>query len=371
MSGSKAQGRNGPVTWPLPGTPASRQSSPHRSRLRTAARVALALVLLVIAVLGVAYWRLSATVTNYPGSHFNSGRNAVWLEHSWAGQPHSEAEYDQLTQRLAHEQITYVFAHVGPLQSDGTIPSSLAPNAEALVQALHARLPNVKVLAWIGQVEAAGGYSASDSIDLDQSDVRTHIAQTAAHFVSDLGFDGVHYDIEPIVNNNPRFLDLLTETRARLPAGALLSTVGEKWAPNAHLADLLYGMGRASAWWTSYYYAAVAAHVDQLVAMLYDTGMPAPGLYSLTVQEESEHILEAVRSARTPPQLLVGIPTYTGDSVWFHSAAENMQTGLTGVIAGLNSNRDTSAFTGVAIYRFGSTGDADWATYDRLWLGAS
>jgi hypothetical protein len=333
--------------------------------------VALVAVLLLAVALGATYWRLSATVTSYAGDHFNSGQNAVWLEHTWAGQAHSAAEYDQLAQRLGHEQITYVYAHVGPLQSDGTIPADLAPNAGTLATALHARLPGIKVLAWIGQVELAGGYPPSESVDLDQSAVRERIAQTAAHFVGDLGFDGVHYDIEPIVNNNPRFLDLLTETRVLLPAGAILSTVGEKWAPNAHLADLLYGMGRASAWWTTFYYADVAAHVDQLVAMIYDTGMPAPGLYSLTVQQETEHILDAVRSAQHPPQLLIGIPTYTGNSLWFHGGAENMQTGLAGVVAGLNSNRDTSAFAGVAIYRFASTGDADWGTYDRLWLGQS
>jgi spore germination protein YaaH len=334
-------------------------------------RIALAVVLLLAVALGVAYWRLSATVTSYAGAHFNSGQNAIWLEHTWAGESHAETDYDQLAQRLSHEQIAFVYAHVGPLQSDGTIPSELAPNAATLVTALHSRLPHVKVLAWIGQVELAGGYPPSESIDLDQSAVRGQIAQTAAHFVGDLGFDGVHYDIEPIVNNNPRFLDLLTETRALLPPGALLSTVGEKWAPNAHLADLLYGMGRAGAWWTSYYYADVAAHVDQLVAMIYDTGMPTSGLYSLAVQQETEHILDAARSARTPPQLLVGIPTYTGNSLWFHASAENMRTGLVGLVAGLNSNRDTSAFTGVAIYRFASTGDADWSTYDKLWLGTT
>jgi hypothetical protein len=362
-----------PAAWPLPGASVSGDGgvkSPH-PRLQLAGRVLLAVIVLLVLGLGLTYWRLSATVTSYPGAHFNSGHNAVWLEHPWAGQAHTDAEYYQLAQRLSHEQISFVFAHVGPLQSDGTIPANLAPNAAALAAALHARMPSLKVLAWIGQVELAGGYPPTESVDLDQSAVRSQIAHTAAHFVADLGFDGVHYDIEPIVNNSARFLDLLTATRSLLPAGALLSTVGEKWAPNAHVADLLYGMGRAGAWWTSFYYADVAAHVDQLVAMIYDTGMPTAGLYSLAVQQETKHILDAVRSARQPPQVLIGLPTYSGDSLWFHSSAENMQTGLQGVVAGLNSNRDTSAFTGVAIYRFASTGDTDWTTYDKLWLGAT
>lgn len=362
-----------PPVWPTTGR--ARSSQPNvgervtRSRLGCGVRVLLALTVLLVAALGVVFWRLGATVTQYTGAHFNQGHNAIWLEHTWAGQLHSDDEYDQLAARLRREQIGYVFAHVGPLDSDGTIPGDRAPNAAGLVAALHARLPHVRVLAWIGQVEVAGGYPADQSINLDDSAVRLQIAQTAAHIAAADGFDGVHYDIEPIVNNNPRFLDLLEETQARLPNGAMLSVVGQKWAPNAHIADLLRGVGRGDAWWTSYYYAAVAAHVDQIVPMLYNTAMPTQGSYELAMQQETEHILEAARSARQPPEVLIGLPTYPGNGFWFHATAENMASGLHGVIAGLNSNRDTSAFTGVAVYRFGTTSDADWQEYEHLWLG--
>jgi spore germination protein YaaH len=201
--------------------------------------------------------------------------------------------------------------------------------------------------------------------------VRYQIAATAAHFVHDLGFDGVHYDIEPIINNNAHFLDLLSETRQTMPPGAILSVVGQKWAPSARLAVALRELGKGDAWWTSYYYAAVASHVDQIVAMVYNTGMPVGPLYQLAVQQETEHILEAVRSAHTPPQVLIGLPTYTGNSFWFHDRAENITTGLRGVTAGLNSDRDTRPFAGVAIYRYGLTTPADWSSYDDLWLGQS
>lgn len=362
-----------PPIWPASGRARSSQPSTGKrvigSRLGCVVRVMLALIVLSMATLGIAFWRLGATVTNYPGAHFNQGNNAVWLEHAWAGQSHSDDEYDQLVARLQREQIGYVFAHVGPLDSDGTIPGDRAPNAAGLVTALHTRLPHVRVLAWIGQVEVVGGYPADQSINLDDSAVRLQIAQTATRIAASDGFDGVHYDIEPIVNNNPRFLDLLEETQARLPNGAMLSVVGQKWAPNAHVADLLRGVGRGDAWWTSYYYAAVAAHVDQIVPMLYNTAMPTQGSYELAMQQETEHILEAVRSARQPPEVLVGLPTYLGNGFWFHATAENMVSGLHGVIAGLNSNRDTSAFTGVAVYRFGTTSDADWREYEQLWLG--
>lgn len=363
--------------WPVPGStgpapavaPAPRRRRALSGRLWMAARLVALMLLLLAAAAGVTLWRLGATDTNYPGAHFNVGANAVWLEHSWAGADHTAGEYAALAAQLQREQIAYVYAHVGPLDSDGTIPADRAPYAARLAAQLHARLPGVRVLAWIGQVEIAGGYPAEESVDLGDSTVRRQIAATAAHFAADLGFDGVHYDIEPIINNNPRFLDLLDETRAALPAGAMLSITAEKWAPNAHVADWLKSKGKAGAWWTTYYYTEVAKHCDQMVSTLYDTAMPTAGLYELFVKQETQHILEAVRGVAHPPRVLIGVPTYTGDSFWFHDSAENAGTGLHGVIDGLNSVPDHAPFAGVAIYRYATTTDASWQTYERLWLG--
>lgn len=339
--------------------------------LRVALYILLALAVVGAVGAGYVYHRLTATVTNFDGAHFNRGQNAVWLEHIWAGSPQSPDAYDALASQLQHEQITWVYAHVGPLDSTGRIPTSLAPNATQLAAALHARLPGVKVLAWIGQLESASGAPADETVNLANSTVRAQIVATANTFVRAYGFDGVHYDIEPIENNNPHFLDLLIETRAALPAGSTLSVSAQKWAPNAHLADLLYHAGRGGQWWTSYYFAAVAAHVDQMAVMTYDSGAPNAALYQIFVQQETKHVLAAVRTARRPPQVLIGVPTYSGDSAWFHASAENMRSALMGVVAGLNSDDETQPFTGVAIYRLAVTSPSDWQVYDQMWLGQS
>lgn len=329
----------------------------------------LTFVLLIALGAGVAFWDLSRTTTNYPGAHFNTGNNAVWLEHNWAGQAHTSADYEALATRLQSEQVSYVYAHVGPLDSDGTIPASRAPNAMQLADALHARLRGVHVLAWIGQLSSASGLPADQVVSLDDSAVRSRIATTAAHFVAAERFDGVHYDIEPILNNDAHFLDLLDETRALLPSRATISMAAEKWAPSARLASWALDAGHANAWWTSYYYSALASHVDQMVVMAYNTGMPTGSLYQLFVKEQAQHILEAVRTAHHPPQLLIGIPTYPGDDTWHHAAAENMATGLAGVTAGLNSAPTAAPFTGIAIYRYALTTPQDWSAYNSAWLG--
>lgn len=334
------------------------------------ARVLLAACIGLALLSGGAWQWLTHTETAYPGSHFNQGRNAVWLEHAWAGSAHPSDAYDRLAARLAHEQIRYVFAHVGPLDSNGTIPPRLTTNAAVLVTALKTRLPSVRVLAWMGQLERASGAAPELSVDLTDSDVRHAIAQTAAEFAGPLGFDGVHYDIEPMINNNRHFLDLLDETRNALPPGKLLSISAPMWAPNAHATEWLRNtVGHGAGLWTSYYYADVASHVDQLVVMGYNTALPVGPLYYVDIKQQTQHILEAARSARHPPEVLIGLPTYHENGFWFHDAAENLSNGIPGIVAGLNSDRDARPFAGVAIYRFAVTSDADWSDYDRLWLG--
>jgi hypothetical protein len=375
--------RTTPLIWPVEGKTVPGARPPAAPKMRPARRVrsrrarvlrGLALSLLVIAVIlslgaGALIWSWSRTATDYPAAHFNNGLNAVWLEHTWSGSLHTSAEYDQLAATLKARQITFVYAHVGPLESNGTIPEDRAPYAQRFAAAMHARLPSLRVLAWIGQNEAASGNAPENVVALENSSVRTHIALTATRFVKVYGFDGVHYDIEPIVNNDARFLDLLDETRTALPASAMISIAGQKWAPNATIADWVHQSGRADAWWTSYYYSRVAAYVDQIAVMTYNTAMPTAPAYSLVVKQQTQNILAAVRSVGRPPQVLFGIPTYPGNDRWYHDSAENMASGLAGVTAGLNSDTASSPFAGVAIYRFALTSDDSWNTYDRVWLG--
>jgi hypothetical protein len=332
-------------------------------RLLRTIGIALALSALVT---GVLWWWLNATATHYSGAHFNHQQNAIWAQHAWVGQAHTPQEYDNLAALLKREQITYLFPHVGPLDGDGHIPPALYPNAATFVHEMKSRLPDLKILAWIGQVEKDGG----GPLDISNSETRARIVNEARHFTQDLGFDGVHYDIEPIHNLNPHFLDLLDETRAAIGPEKLISVSAPKWAPAARVIPFVQAIsGRGIAWWTTYYFLIVSSYVDQMVVMMYNTALPTASLYETFTKQETEHILDAANSALHPPQVLIGIPTYHDNGPGFHDTAENMQSGLKGVTAGLNSGEDTSHFGGVAIYPLWLTSQSDWQTYNHLWLG--
>ncbi len=343
------------------------ETTPRKARwywrlLRTAG-VALALL---IALGSVLWWQLNATATHFSGAHFNQQHNAVWAEHEWVGETHTAKEYDDLAALLKREQITYLFPHVGPLNGDGTIPVDLYPNAATFVSEMKARLPNLKILAWMGQEEKDGG----GPLDMSNSQTRDNIAAEAKLFTQQLGFDGIHYDIEPVTNLNPHFIDLLDETRAAIGPDKMISVSAPKWAPAARVIPFVQAVsGRGSAWWTSYYFLIVSSYVNQLVIMMYNTGLPTASLYETLVKQETTHILDANNSATHPAQVLIGIPTYHDNGPGFHDTAENMQSGLQGVTDGLNSGESISHFGGVAIYPLWLTTQSDWQTYNHLWLG--
>lgn len=332
-------------------------------RLLRTAGIVLALLTVLI---GVLWWRLNATVTNFSGAHFNQQHNAVWAQHEWVGQAHTPQEYDQLAALLKREQIGYLFPHVGPLNGDGAIPPSLYPNATTFVREMKSRLPDLKILAWMGQEEKDGG----GPLDLSNSQTRDNIIAGARLFTQNLGFDGIHYDIEPVHNLNPHFIDLLEDTREAIGTSKMISVSAPKWAPAARVIPFVQAIsGRGTAWWTTYYFLIVSAHVDQLVVMMYNTALPTASLYETLVKQETAHILDANNQASRPAQVLMGIPTYHDNGPGFHDSAENMLSGLEGVTAGLNSGEDTSHFGGVAIYPLWLTSQSDWQTYNQRWLG--
>ncbi len=355
-----------------PGTlsTAPKPPRPHWRAWRVALAVVASLVLIVALAAEIGWWRLTATATAYDGAHFNRGRNATWVAHTWVGDEHSAGDYAALAAQLEREQITYVFAHVGPLDGDGSIPAERYPFARQFADALHADDPGVMILAWMGQINRMGAQPGGSQIDISLSETRQRIADTAAIFTNTLDFDGAHLDIEPILNNDNHFLDLLDATRASMLPGKMLSIATPNWVPVARASEIFDDLTRhPDNWWTTYYFQAVSHHVDQIVVMLYNTSMPTAPLYEALVQQETANVLRDVRLAGANTAVIIGIPTYTGDSRIFHAAAENMRTGLTGVVNGLNSGGVGAAFDGVAIYPKWLTTDADWATYERLWLG--
>lgn len=288
--------------------------------------------------------------------------NAVWAAHKWVGESHSEEVYDRLATDFQRHRITDVYFHVGPLTGDGLIPPAKYPNAGALIVAMRQRAPSIRLHAWIGQVEHRGG----GPLDLTNAGTRTNIVQTAGEFI-DLGFDGIHYNIEPIYSGDPDLLALLDETapvtRAR---GKLLSMATDELAPLPGLEYVIRLFFRQAGLWRAGYYREVAARTDQVAVMMYDTAMPFDWLYGTIVAWETAQLMDIVGPETT---LFMGVPTYEDEHLGFHPAAENMQSGLRGIGIGLAfMDPRPGANVGAAIYAGWTTDEEEWAVWRRDWL---
>lgn len=288
------------------------------------------------------------------------GANAVWLAHKWVGALQLPNAYRDLAAQMSRHRMTDAFVHVGPLEASGGIDPARHPAAERLVQEMRRHAPTLRVQAWIGQVERRGG----GPLDLSRPSVRQAIAATARRFL-DLGFSGIHYNIEPS-SGNPHILALLDQTRRiTREYGAVLSMATDEIEPLPGLAWLTQVAGTHAGFWTETYHRAVGARVDQIAVMMYDTGLPADWLYGTLVAWETRKIL-----ALTPDRVTVflGVPTYEEDRLSFRPDAENMRSGLRGIRNGLAAAPAPRPI-GVAIYANWTTDDAEWRRYRQDWLG--
>lgn len=341
-----------------------RLRSPQRRR-RQSALVKVLRFLLLGAILFGALWGLA--VLDYPigqpqGATFNEGRNAIWLAHTWVGDEHSRAEIETVSATLAARGFRYLYLHAGPLEADGTVPPERYRYASGFLAVAKASQPDMVLLAWLGGLNRATG---DGDLDLTDPRVRANIVSTAQGLVNE-GWDGIHLNIELLPTGRQDYLTLLAELREALGPRAFLSLAGQRlWllptplAPLPKLSEFI---------WDAPYLRAVAARVNQVAVMTYDSALPLPNLFIQYQRAQTRELVKALADAGDL-ELLVGVPTYS-DKRWnFNEAAENMGSGLQGVIEGLQDLPERKPFAGVAIYAHWTTGEQQWQTYRRMWLG--
>lgn len=279
----------------------------------------------------------------------------MWLGVEWVNAPHAPEEIATLASMLTKRQIRYVFVYASYLKPDGRFNPTHAYAAE-FVQTLKAVNPDLNVQAWIGLPLA--------HVALSNALVRKEIALFCVDLVEE-GFDGVHLDPEPIFSNDLNVLALLDEVRSTLGPEFTLSIATRRIWPIFPTVPWPI-VGRVA--WHASYYREVASRVDQIAVMTYDSAMPLACLYRYWTRFQVIEVSRAV--GNTGVQLFFGIPT-SEETTWTHRPrAENMRSGLKGVIDGLNdAGSYPTAVTGVAIYPYWETDEDEWRVYEELWLG--
>ncbi len=312
---------------------------------------------LLLALPGVAVATLTLQFTGTPAPWAKTtGHDALWLGHAWVDGRKTADDVRTLAARLRKTGIKDVYVHSGPFDPDGTLPVAKYPKAADFLKWWREELPKVRVSAWLGQ-------KVDGVLDLDDAASRQRVLD-GARAITALGFDGVHYNFEPIGDGDTDFLDLLTRTRAIVGDG-LLSTS----TPQIEPFPLVRPAARAAIghdkYWSPDYFRQVAKLTDQVAIMTYDSYLPFPSVYGGYVVRQSSLALELVPEEKT---VLIGAPAYHDHDVSWADAAESVEKAARGARLALTSYGKPRERFGLALYVDFAATKEDWAEYEKFWF---
>ncbi|MER6124942.1 hypothetical protein ABT173_20340 [Streptomyces sp. NPDC001795] len=336
---------------------------PRRARLRRARWIALGLLLtLLLPTLAAAVaLRMNYAGDPAPGT-YTRNRDALWLGHAWVDGRKRDTDLKALLRRVHGSGIRDLYVHAGPLEHDGTLPRSAYPKASWLIDSVHRELPGVRIQAWLGDKLASEG---PVGLRLERPATRAAVVGAAGQILA-AGFDGTHFDLEPLHSGDRHYLALLDSLHGVTRAHhALLSVAAHQIDPLPALHSVAGGLTGHPKWWSQTYFGQVARRVDQIAVMSYDTAMPLQSLYGGYVAQQTSLALEA-----TPPStdLLIGLPFYHEDDIGHHASAETVTAAVRGTRLGLSrTDADRTRF-GVALYVDFAATEADWAAYREGWV---
>ncbi|MFF7533753.1 hypothetical protein ACFZB2_32275 [Streptomyces bobili] len=345
-------------------TPEEAAALLRRRRVRRRIRIALAVpVLLLVLPVLVA---LTALRINYMGDPadgtYTRGKDAIWLGHAWVDGRKKDADVTALAARLKDTGIRDLYVHSGPLEHDGTLPASSYPNARWFIAAVHREMPQIRVQAWLGDVLAS---ESPHGMRLERAATREAVVRSTREILA-TGFDGVHFDLEPLHSGDQDYLTLLDALRRVTAAqDAPLSVAAHQIDPVPGFHSFWGTTTGHPKWWSQKFFGEVARRVDQIAVMSYDTIQPLEGTYGGYVAQQTSLALEV-----TPPStdLLMGLPFYHENRFGHWNHAETVPAGVRGVRLGLSRTDADRANFGVALYVDFAAEEADWTAYREGWV---
>ncbi|MEU0369291.1 hypothetical protein ABZ070_03340 [Streptomyces sp. NPDC006283] len=322
--------------------------------------LALALVLLVPPLAGAVALRLNYAGDLEEGTR-TRGKDAIWLGHAWVDGRKKDADVVAFAEQIRGTGIKDLYVHAGPLEHDGTLPADRYPRARWLIDAVHREMPGIRIQAWLGDVLATEG---PNGLHLDDEKSRASVVASARQIL-DAGFEGVHFDLEPLLSGDRDYLSLLDDlrelTRSRT---AQLSIAAHQIDPLPAAHSVNGTITGRQKWWSQQFFGEVARRVDQIAVMSYDTWMPLESLYGGYVAQQTTLALEVTPEST---DLLMGLPFFHEDDWGHHENAETVAAAVRGTRLGLGrTDRERERF-GVALYVDFAALDKDWEAYREGW----
>ncbi|SEF68289.1 Glycosyl hydrolases family 18 [Nonomuraea solani] len=324
-----------------------------RTVIRRGVRLLALALAIVVALVGLIAAALRLQFTGAPAAWAKStGNDALWLGHAWVDGRRTERDVERLAARLRTTGIKDVYVHSGPFEFDGRLDPAKYPNAANFVQWMHQRLPGVRVSAWLGQ-------DVKDGLDLDDPKSRENVLAGVAAIMK-TGYDGVHYNFEPIGDGDTEFLDLLDRTRRHTRLLSASSPQIEPYPGMRLTARAILGHDK---YWSQGYFRQVVNRLDQVAIMTYDSFTPLQSLYGGYVARQAELALDLVPDTKA---LYIGAPAYHDHGVAWADYAESVGMAAEGARLALTGHGRRERF-GLALYVDFAATEEDWREYMTRW----
>ncbi|MER5998582.1 hypothetical protein ABT120_08425 [Nonomuraea angiospora] len=325
-----------------------------RTVIRRGLRLLTLALAIVVALVGLLAAALRLQFTGAPAAWAKStGNDALWLGHAWVDGRRTERDVEQLAVRLRATGIKDVYVHSGPFNWDGTLSPDKYPNAGNFVKWLRERLPAVRISAWLGQ-------SVKNGLDLDDPKSRENVLSGVAAIMKQ-GYDGIHYNFEPIGDGDTEFLELLERTRRHT---GLLSTSTPQIESYPGLRLTARALLSHDKYWSQGYFKQVVDRVDQVAVMTYDSFTPLQSLYGGHVARQAGLALDLVPADKA---LYIGAPAYHDHGVPWLDNAESVAMAAEGARLALSEHGRRERF-GLALYVDFAATEEDWHEYATRWM---
>ncbi|MDC2958285.1 glycosyl hydrolase family 18 protein [Streptomyces gilvifuscus] len=330
---------------------------------RRGRRITLGVLLAVVLPLLAAEVTLRVNYTGDPAEGTRTrDRDALWLGHAWVDGRKTDADVTALARRLRDTGVRDLYVHAGPLEHDGTLPKSAYPKARWLVDSLRQKAPRLRVQAWLGDEVAP---EKPYAMHLERPATRAAVVASTRQVLA-AGFDGAHFDLEPLHSGDRNYLALLDALhRVTRAHGAVLSVAAHQIDPLPGFHSFWGTVTGHPKWWSQAYFGQVARRVDQIAVMSYDTMQPLRSLYGGYVAQQTSLALEVTPDST---DLLMGLPFYHENRFGHWARAETVPAAVRGVRLGLSRTDAHRPGFGVALYVDFAATEADWAAYEKDWV---
>ncbi len=334
-----------------------------RTWVRRVRRTALALVLVVVLPVLASQIALRVNYTGDPAAGtYTRGKDAIWLGHAWVDGRKKDADVAALARRLESTGMRDLYVHSGPLEHNGTLPKSAYPRARWFIDAMHRAAPGIRVQAWLGDVLAT---ESPNGMRLERPETRAAVVESTRQILA-VGFDGVHFDLEPLHSGDRNYLTLLDALRPVTRAeDAQLSIAAHQIDPVPGFHSFWGTVAGHPKWWSQKFFGQVARRVDQIAVMSYDTMQPLESTYGGYVAQQTALALEVTPQST---DLLMGLPFYHENRFGHWNHAETAAAAVRGVRLGLSRTDADRANFGVAAYVDFAATEEDWTAYREGWV---